>query len=230
MSKKAKDTGDQQTIARPENQSEPATAFVAHMDALTLRVLAQSMATLRLMDPLDFDRIRGGSLTLLEMAHLVKSVGDVTDALGQLKAVFEKFDAFLVRSALPAIMADAGMSSTNVADPDGTSYRFVLNDDISVSVKKDTVIQVPVMNDDGKELTEQEAEDLGIDATVGVNYADWLARVGKSSLIQETVNASSLKAALKRMIKDGDVKIPPELFEIKPSNYVAVTIKRMGAK
>ena len=222
MSKKAKDTGDQQTIARPENQSEPATAFVVHMDALTFRVLAQSMATLRLMDPLDFDRIRGGSLTLLEMAHLVKSVGDVTDALGQLKAVFEKFDAFLV--------ADAGMSSTNVADPDGTSYRFVLNDDISVSVKKDTVIQVPVMNDDGKELTEQEAEDLGIDATVGVNYADWLARVGKSSLIQETVNASSLKAALKRMIKDGDVKIPPELFEIKPSNYVAVTIKRMGAK
>jgi hypothetical protein len=230
MGKKTKDTGDQQKIERPENQSEPATAFAAHMDALTVRVLQQSLATIRMMDPLDFDRIRGGSLTLLEMAHLVKSVGDVTEALGQLKAIYERFDAFLVRSALPAIMADAGMSSTNVADPDGTSYRFVLNDDISVSVKKDTVIQMPVMNDDGRELTEEEAAELGIDPTVGVTYSDWLARIGKESLIQETVNASSLKAALKKIIKDGKITIPAQLFEIKPSNYVAVTIKRVSAK
>lgn len=51
---------------------------------------------------------------------------------------------------------------------------------------------------------------------------EWLDDNGYSSLIQPTVNASSLKATLKKRFKDGE-EIPEDLFTVTPYTRAQIT-------
>lgn len=51
---------------------------------------------------------------------------------------------------------------------------------------------------------------------------DWLRATGRASLISETVNASSLKAACKEWLKNGEV-IPDDLIKVTPVTVAVLT-------
>lgn len=50
----------------------------------------------------------------------------------------------------------------------------------------------------------------------------WLEEHGHGDLITETVNASSLKATIRRMIRDGE-EIPDEIFKVTAFNRASIT-------
>lgn len=52
---------------------------------------------------------------------------------------------------------------------------------------------------------------------------EWLEATGRGSLVKPTVNASSLKAAIKAWIQDGE-QIPEDLFKVTP--YTQATLTR----
>ena len=52
---------------------------------------------------------------------------------------------------------------------------------------------------------------------------DWLEATGRGSLVKPTVNASSLRAAIKAWIQDGET-IPEDLFKVTP--YTQATLTR----
>lgn len=52
---------------------------------------------------------------------------------------------------------------------------------------------------------------------------EWLAATGRESLIKPTVNASSLRAAVKAWLQDGE-EIPEDLFKVTP--YTQATLTR----
>ena len=51
---------------------------------------------------------------------------------------------------------------------------------------------------------------------------DWLRATGRASLISETVNSSSLKAACKEWLKNGEV-IPDDLIKVTPVTVAVLT-------
>lgn len=53
---------------------------------------------------------------------------------------------------------------------------------------------------------------------------EWLQDTGHGDLITETVNASSLKAALKQMVAKGEI-IPEEFFNFTPFTRASITRK-----
>lgn len=53
---------------------------------------------------------------------------------------------------------------------------------------------------------------------------EWLDNIGKDSLITKTVNASTLKAAVKAMIRDGE-EIPEDLIKVTPFTRASITRK-----
>lgn len=50
----------------------------------------------------------------------------------------------------------------------------------------------------------------------------WLDDTGRGALIQKTVNAATLKASLKKMLKDGE-EVPEELFKVTPFSMAVIT-------
>lgn len=58
---------------------------------------------------------------------------------------------------------------------------------------------------------------------------EWLRNTGKESLITEVVNASTLKAAAKQWIINGE-PIPPECFVITPYTAAVLTRTKGGEK
>ena len=52
---------------------------------------------------------------------------------------------------------------------------------------------------------------------------EWLKENGYEALIQETVNSSALKAAVKRMLEEEGVEPPSDAFNVKPAPYSSVT-------
>ena len=53
---------------------------------------------------------------------------------------------------------------------------------------------------------------------------DWLNDIGKDSLITKTVNASTLKAAVKAMIRAGE-EIPEDFIKVTPFTRASITRK-----
>lgn len=53
---------------------------------------------------------------------------------------------------------------------------------------------------------------------------EWLDEIGKDSLITKTVNASTLKAAVKAMIRAGE-EIPEDLIKVTPFTRASITRK-----
>lgn len=53
---------------------------------------------------------------------------------------------------------------------------------------------------------------------------EWLCDIGKESLITKTVNASTLKAAVKAMIRAGE-EIPEDLIKVTPFTRASITRK-----
>lgn len=50
----------------------------------------------------------------------------------------------------------------------------------------------------------------------------YLKDIGKGSIVQESVNSSTLRAVVKQMVKDGEV-VPDELFNIHPFARASIT-------
>jgi len=61
-----------------------------------------------------------------------------------------------------------------------------------------------------------------IPATMREDAYDWLDANGHGGIIKPTVNAGTLKALIKKMMKDG-VQIPPELFKVTPYTRASIT-------
>ena len=53
---------------------------------------------------------------------------------------------------------------------------------------------------------------------------EWLDETNNGSMIKQTVNAGSLKALLRRLMKSGDQPIPEEVFELAP--FVRASIRK----
>jgi hypothetical protein len=51
---------------------------------------------------------------------------------------------------------------------------------------------------------------------------EWLAENGHEDLISETVNASSLKALIRRMLRDG-IEIPEDVYQVTPFSRATIT-------
>ena len=53
-------------------------------------------------------------------------------------------------------------------------------------------------------------------------FFDWLRDNGRSDLIQENVNASTLKAAVKRMFANGE-EVPEDMLNVSPFTRASIT-------
>lgn len=185
------------------------------------------------MAPLDVERARSGKVPAHVLAKLAIATGEAADAMGKVKAVLEKFDSFIRRTALVETLNLAETTSVTVDGGDG-QLRLVLLEDINVSVQRDAGIELPVTeagelarDADGNVLDIEVARSAGVDIQT-LGFTDWLVLNGAGDLIQETVNASSLKAAIKAWIKKGAP--PPEtLFKITPAPLVSITKVKSAA-
>lgn len=64
--------------------------------------------------------------------------------------------------------------------------------------------------------------DLNVSCPDKIEAFKWLEEIGSGDLIQDTVNASSLKAMLKRRLQSGE-DIPEEIYVIKPFTRASIT-------
>lgn len=194
-----------------------------------IAMMERAMKAGKMLSGLTYDRLANGSVPLIDVARLTGKVSDYCDAVGTLKSLFEKFHAFLVRGAMVTFLTNAKMNTATVNDEDGTKYRLDLRPDVSISVNKDGRVEMTHVDEEGTELTTEQIAERGLPAVHMGDFTEWLRRNGKADLVQETVNASSLKAAIKAMIKDGNPP-PEELFTIKPADLVAMTVTAPGSK
>ena len=63
---------------------------------------------------------------------------------------------------------------------------------------------------------------VSVKTDMKAKFYDWLRDNGRSDLISETVNASTLKAAVKGMYKAGEV-IPEDLLNVSPFTRASIT-------
>lgn len=130
-------------------------------------------------------------------------------ALGEklLGAIFDRQR----KAVLPQLMEEQEITTTTIS---GVG-RLTINSDLFVSVVKTGSAVVPALTEEGVEIEGQ---------TVEVDYREWLGRHGLGDLITETINAGSLKSAIKRKIAAG-IEVPTTLFKQTPNTYVSITAK-----
>ena len=63
---------------------------------------------------------------------------------------------------------------------------------------------------------------VSVKTDMKAKFYDWLRDNGRSDLISETVNASTLKAAVKGMYKAGE-EIPEDLLNVSPFTRASIT-------
>jgi hypothetical protein len=100
---------------------------------------------------------------------------------------------FIKDRAIPEAAMDSGIKNV--------TYEFASDYDGRVTLQPD--LWVTVLNKD--------------------KAFEWLEDNGHGDLIQQTVNAASLKAALKSRIQKGDGTPPPEIFRVTPVTYAVIT-------
>lgn len=63
---------------------------------------------------------------------------------------------------------------------------------------------------------------VSVKADMKEKFYEWLRDNGRSSLLQETVNPSTLKAAVKGMYKNGE-EIPDDMLNVSPFTRASIT-------
>ncbi len=115
------------------------------------------------------------------------------------------------KSVIPQLMESQDISSLNVKG----LGRVELRPDLFVSIVKGQTIKGPELDGMGNPIEGTETE---------VDAQEWLCRNGLGDLVTETVNASSLKAAIKKKIEKG-VEVPAALFKMTPTTQSVVVKK-----
>lgn len=148
----------------------------------------------------------------------------IKEVLEELQSMAEGAFDMQRKSILPKLMDDSEMDLIRLP---GVGRVELRHDAYVTSVKPDGpppevpppngelpkgYLFLPELDDDGNEVE---------GTAVAVDYKEWLARNGLGDLIQDTVNASSLKAAIKKKQKDG-VIVPTELFNVTPNSFAVV--------
>lgn len=201
--------------------TEKVDSFTAAAKALTVKIaeINQEVASLVSANPI------GELIKCRDVAPLAKlqvALGGLIDAVDELhKPAYNGYEA-LRKQVLPSVMEDLEVEHVKIA---GVG-RVELRSDMFVSTLKGGTALLPPLNENGEpdfgpELENGEPTREGWEPC---NLHDWLARQGAADLITETVNASSLKALLRRKIKDG-IEVPPELVKISPYTYTVVVGK-----
>lgn len=154
------------------------------------------------------------------LADLQQSLKVLDEALEAYKVpAYNAYEA-VRKQVLPVIMENAGIETVRVK---GVG-RVDLRSDIYASAIKGATLPMPPLNEEGEPII----GDLGPDGEPTkanwepANLHDWLCRAGAADLIQETVNAASLKALLRRRIEAGK-DVPPELIKITPYTLAVIT-------
>ena len=63
---------------------------------------------------------------------------------------------------------------------------------------------------------------VSVKASMREKFYDWLRDNGRGDLIQDVVNPSTLKAAVKRMLQSGE-EIPDEMLNVNPFTRASIT-------
>lgn len=156
------------------------------------------------------------------LAKLQVALGVLVETIDELhKPAYNGYEA-LRKQVLPPVMEDLDVENVKVA---GVG-RVELRPDMFVSTIKGGSTMLPPLDENDEPIVgplDENGEPTRENWEPG-NLNEWLARQGAADLITETVNASSLKALLRRKIKDG-VEIPAELVKISPYTYAAIVKK-----
>lgn len=150
------------------------------------------------------------------LGFLQRELRELTDVADEAyKSAGNGLDA-IRRNVLPQVMESLGIELLKVKG----LGRIELAPDMFASQKKEGVILMPPQDDNGNDIIgELDADGNPTKAdwdSVGVH--EWLARIGAGDLVTDTVNASSLKALLRRRMKDGK-DVPEALFAVTPFTY-----------
>lgn len=119
------------------------------------------------------------------------------------------------KHVVPQAMENAGIETIRVVGVGTVSIR----PDLFVSTIKGGGVLAPPLNDVGDVVSDAPEDTWSL-----IDSHEWLVREGHGALIQDTVNASSLKALIKKLIKDG-TPVPTELFKITPVSYSVILKK-----
>lgn len=156
------------------------------------------------------------------LAKLQVALGMLVETVGELhKPAYNGYEA-LRKQVLPPVMEDLEVENVKVA---GVG-RVELRPDMFVSTIKGGSTLLPPLDENDQPIIGP-LDENGEPTREGWEPGDlhaWLARQGAADLITETVNASSLKALLRRKMKDG-VEVPPELVKVSPYTYAAIVKK-----
>lgn len=139
------------------------------------------------------------TLSIAELAHLQAVLDDLHKAMDKTKSMAGVIYDMLRVGLLPVVMEEAGTESVKVTGV-GTIF---LQDDIRLKY---------IM----PEGLDEEAADIAAAMKTDA-ICDWLETIGAGDVIKSTVNASTLKAMIKKRIKEG-VKdaYPKDLMEVTP--------------
>lgn len=143
-------------------------------------------------------------LAAVELPKVQK--GTLPDACRTYKAIRDKYEELdehrkkllehlenLNRDTIPTMMEDQKAPSIKVECAGGIHYRFVRSQRLSVSMLN---------------------KEAGI---------QWLRDAGQGGIVQETVNAQTLSAFVKRWIQEDGRDVPEEFFKLNTMNIVSVT-------
>lgn len=155
------------------------------------------------------------------MAHLLREISTHMEESGfnaqQASSQLENESAVEVAKIMAALK-DLNECAEAVKKESGKVYDHVR-----------TLVLPDKMDDEG--LDNMRVAGLGrvsVTADVRATIADkqagykWLEEHGYGDMITETVNASALKALMRRMIKEGR-EIPDEIFKVTPFNRASIT-------
>mgnify|MGYP001065251056 CR=1 FL=1 len=148
--------------------------------------------------------VQAGVLQFIEEATFDS---DFVDAMGLAKAAKLQASFMDLHAELDAVKSHMGKMYDRL--------RFsvtpkLLDDSGMSSAKVDGVGTIVVEDDIRLKVLDREAE------------FDWLMEIGSGDLIQETINAGTLKALVRRRIKAGEA-IPDSIFAVVPFSRTKIT-------
>lgn len=199
-------------VQRVKNYAKRLKTLAAKVEAATI-ALANEVAAQPIGELLKCTEIS-------VLADLQQSLKRLDEAIEAYKTpAYNAYEA-VRKQVLPVVMENAGIETVKVK---GVG-RVDLRSDIYASAIKGAVLSMPPLNEEGEPIIGE----LGPDGEPTkekwepANLHDWLCRSGASDLIQETVNAASLKALLRRRIDKGQ-DVPAELIKVTPYTFAVIT-------
>jgi hypothetical protein len=95
-----------------------------------------------------------------------------------------------------------------------------LSREIIPDVMRSNEIKTTTIEDVGRVTVSYRFSCTMLDKEHGI---DWLKGNGHESLVQETVNSSTLSAFAKNMLEEHGKELPPEIFKVGTSPYTSIT-------